>query len=86
MRIGVPNETRGERRVAIIPQVALRLVERRHQVVIESGAGLGAAISDDDYRSAGVEVSADPFRDADVVLMVGPPGRDQVERVPEERF
>ena len=83
MRIGVPNETRGERRVAITPQVALRLIERRHQVVIESGAGLGAAISDDDYRSAGVEVSADPFRDADVVLMVGPPGRDQVERVPE---
>jgi NAD(P) transhydrogenase subunit alpha len=84
MRIGIPKEKRGERRVAITPQIALKLVEQRHRVVVEAGAGEGATFTDDDYRSAGAEVSEHPYRDADVVLMVGPPEPDQVEQLPED--
>lgn len=83
MRIAVPTELPGERRVAITPQVAVRLVEQRHQVTVQTGAGDAAGFNDDDYRNAGAEVLDDPFKDADVVVVVGPPGSDTPPRVPE---
>jgi NAD(P) transhydrogenase subunit alpha len=83
MRIAVPTELPGERRVAITPQVAVRLVEQRHQVTVQTGAGDAAGFNDDDYRNAGAEVLDDPFKDTDVVLVVGPPGPDTPTRVPE---
>jgi NAD(P) transhydrogenase subunit alpha len=83
MRIAVPAEAPGERRVAITPQVALRLIEDRHTVVVETGAGEGAYFWDDEYRDVGVEVVPDPYPGADVVLVVGPPSPDQAERIPE---
>jgi H+-translocating NAD(P) transhydrogenase subunit alpha len=83
MRIAVPNEPGDERRVAITPQVLVRLVENRHQVYVEAGAGIGAGFSDDDYRADGAQVTSDPYSQAEVVLLVGPPTLDQVERVPE---
>jgi alanine dehydrogenase len=49
MRIAVPAELAGERRVAITPQVALRLIEDRHTVIVESGAGGGAGFEDAAY-------------------------------------
>ena len=75
MRIGVPKEPAPrERRVAITPQVALRLVEGRLAVAVEAGAGTAAAFTDDDYRDAGAEIveGAEALR-SDVVVVVGPP-------------
>ena len=83
MRIAVPTELPGERRVAITPQVAVRLVEQRHQVTVQTGAGDAAGFNDDDYRNAGADVVDDPFNDSDVVVVVGPPGSDTPTRVPE---
>ncbi len=83
MRIAVPNEPGDETRVAITPQVLVRLVENRHQVHVEAGAGIGAGFSDDAYRADGAQVTSDPYSQAEVVLLVGPPTLDQVERVPE---
>jgi len=83
MRIAVPTELPGERRVAITPQVAVRLVEQRHQVTVQTGAGDAAGFNDDDYRNAGAEVLDDPFKDSDVVVVVGPPGSDIPTWIPE---
>ena len=85
MHIGVPKErARGERRVAITPQVALRLVEQRFAVVVEAGAGISAAFTDDDYREAGAEIVAgDDAVRADVVVVVGPPPLDLAGVLPE---
>ena len=83
MRLAVPAEPEGERRVAITPQMALRLVEQRHSLRVERGAGAGAGFSDDDYVAAGAEVTSDPFDDAEVVLVIGPPSLVQVGRIPE---
>ena len=83
MRIAVPAEAPGERRVAMTPDVALRLIENRHLVVVEAGAGEGAFFLDDHYRDVGVEVVSDPYPGADVVLVVGPPPADRAERIPE---
>lgn len=83
MRIAVPAEPGGERRVAVTPQVLVRLVEHRHQVVVETGAGEGAGFTDDQYRADGAEVTSDPYTGADIVLLVGPPSIEQLMRVPE---
>ncbi|MGH6968593.1 MAG: NAD(P)(+) transhydrogenase (Re/Si-specific) subunit alpha, partial [Stellaceae bacterium] len=46
--IGIPKERRaGERRVAASPDTAKRLVGQGHAVIIERGAGAGAAYTDD---------------------------------------
>lgn len=83
MRIAVPAEGPGERRVAVTPQVVVRLIEERHTVAVESGAGEAAGFVDDDYRNAGAEVTADPYTGADVVAVVGPPTSQQARRIPE---
>lgn len=82
MRIAVPNELPGERRVAVTPQVTLRLVEGRHHVVIQTGAGNQAGFADDEYRAEGAEVVPDPYPSAQVVLVVGPPTPEQAAGVP----
>ncbi len=49
----------GEARVALMPDSVKKLVAAKASVSVESGAGLGAARTDDDYVEAGAEVSAD---------------------------
>ena len=82
MRIGVPKETAGnERRVALVPDTAGRLVKTGLEVVVEQGAGTAAAFPDDAYRAAGaglVATPADVFGRSDVVLKVQPPSTAEV--------
>lgn len=74
MLIGVPGETdANESRVALIPPVAKKLVDRGHDVVLASGAGADAGWSDSQYASVGCEVletRREIFERADVVLQV----------------
>jgi NAD(P) transhydrogenase subunit alpha len=83
MRIAVPVEAPGERRVSMTPQVALRLIEERHTVVVETGAGREAGFTDDAYRDVGAEVSTDPYPDTELITVVGPPSPEQASRYPE---
>lgn len=58
MRIGVPREVKdGEQRVALTPAAVSSL----RNVVVESGAGLGAGFSDEEYRAAGAALG-DPWQ------------------------
>ncbi|MGH8995299.1 MAG: NAD(P) transhydrogenase subunit alpha, partial [Acidimicrobiales bacterium] len=76
MLLAVPAETRpGERRVALVPDLAGRLVEAGWAVTVQSGAGAAAAFPDDAYAGAGVTVAADgpaALSGAEVVLSVNP--------------
>jgi len=74
MRVCVPKEIReGEKRVALVPDVISKLTKLGYEVVIESGAGLGAQASDDSYVAAGATIGkGDLLADADVVLSVQP--------------
>ncbi len=83
MRIAVPAEGPGERRVAMTPSVVVRLIEDRHSVALETGAGVAAGFPDDEFRDAGAEVTPDPYPDADLVVVVGPPTPEQAARIPE---
>jgi H+-translocating NAD(P) transhydrogenase subunit alpha len=77
MNIVVLRETqKGEARVALMPESVKKLIDLKATVLVESGAGLPAARTDDDYKEAGAEISAD--RDsllsrADVLAAVNRP-------------
>lgn len=78
--IGVPRESaEGERRVALVPKVVERLCASGLEVVVESGAGAGALIDDEQYLTAGATIG-DAWP-ADVVVKVNPPNSDEVTRL-----
>ncbi len=76
MRIGVPSEVKNhEYRVALTPGGAHQLVDHGHQVLVESGAGTGSRIGDEEYRAAGATVvaTAEEAWSADLVVKVKEP-------------
>lgn len=79
-RVGVPRETaNGERRVALVPKVVERLIGKGLDVVVESGAGVGALLPDELYTAAGATIG-DPWQ-ADAVVKVTPPTDDEIGRL-----
>ncbi|HEX5226040.1 MAG TPA: Re/Si-specific NAD(P)(+) transhydrogenase subunit alpha [Solirubrobacteraceae bacterium] len=81
MRIGVPKETAaGEHRVALVPEVVGKLRAKGLDVVVQSGAGEDALLTDEAFIDAGAEVSADPARvwGSDVVVTIAPPDPEQI--------
>ena len=84
MKVGVAKETApGERRVALVPEVLAKLKAAALDVLVERGAGDGAAIPDSAYAAAGAEiVSTDAlYQDADVILRVAKPSGEEVARL-----
>jgi NAD(P) transhydrogenase subunit alpha len=81
MQVGVPKETAaGERRVALVPDVVRRLKAKQIDVLVQSGAGEGALLSDEAFREAGAQISDDPAAvwRCEVVLKVSPPSDQEV--------
>ncbi len=80
MRIGIPAETRaGETRVAATPETIKKYIAAKHQVVVQSGAGIASSITDEAYVAAGaVIVSAEEVFASELVLKVRAP--DEQER------
>lgn len=86
MIIGVPKETApGERRVALVPETVKKLVPKQHAVVVEAGAGLGAAIGDDEYVAAGATIASagEVVAQADVIVRVAAPSLSEVAALRE---
>jgi NAD(P) transhydrogenase subunit alpha len=83
MFVGVPKESaRGERRVALVPDVVRRLKSKGVDVVVESGAGAQALIPDRLFEEAGATIS-DPWS-ADVVVKVAPPTDEEIARLRDD--
>ncbi len=87
MKLGVPKETAvNERRVALTPEAAGRLVKSGFAILVERGAGAAASCRDEAYGTAGATVVApatDVFAQSDVVLKVQPPSTEEVRRCRE---
>ncbi len=85
MRLGIPQESSpGERRVSATPDSVRKIVAMRHEVSVQSGAGLAAGHDDDAYRGAGAAIaSGDEVWGCDVVMKVRPPSLDEVPRLRE---
>jgi alanine dehydrogenase len=62
--------------VGLIPSTVRELVSKGHRVLVESGAGHGAGITDDDYLAAGAELVArsdELFDRAELIVKVKEP-------------
>jgi NAD(P) transhydrogenase subunit alpha len=81
VRVGVPKETaEGERRVALVPEVVKKLQTKEIETVVETGAGVSAAVTDAAFTDAGASVG-DAWG-ADLVAKVAPPSIDEIGRLP----
>jgi NAD(P) transhydrogenase subunit alpha len=81
MRIGVPKETAsGEHRVALVPEVVGKLKSKGLDVLVQSGAGADALLSDDAFTAAGATVTPDTAEvwGSDVVVTIAPPDPEQI--------
>ena len=83
MRIGVPAETRaGETRVAMTPETAKKLKAQGHTLLVQSGAGLAASVTDAAYEAVGVEISdAAGALSCELVLNVSAPSAAELKQM-----
>lgn len=76
----------GEARVALMPESVRKIVALKASVKVESGAGAGAVVADDDYRTAGAEISTDRqelLNSADLLAVVNRPSEQDIHRLHE---
>jgi alanine dehydrogenase len=81
MKVGIPRELKNhEYRVAVTPAGVHELVRSGHEVFVQSGAGAGSLLPDDDFSAAGATI----LPDADEVWQTGELILKVKEPVPEE--
>lgn len=77
MIVGVPKEVKeDEYRVAMLPVGVEELVQRGHQVLVQTGAGVGSGLQDEAYVEAGatlVDSATEVFEKADLIVKVKEP-------------
>ena len=86
MQIGVAKEIKPqEYRVALTPAGARELVQKGHEVLVETGAGLGSAFADAAYERAGAAIGSvdDVWGNADLLLKVKEPIASEYPRLRE---
>ena len=85
MQLVIPRETQpGENRVSATPETEKKLVRLGADVVVESGAGAGAGISDADYEAAGASIGSDRsalLGSADMLLRLRKPEMDEISQL-----
>jgi alanine dehydrogenase len=77
VKVGIPREVKNhEHRVAITPAGVHELVTHGHTVLVQTGAGVGSSIPDEDYRAAGAQIlegAEDVWGQAELLLKVKEP-------------
>jgi len=81
MKVAVLRETApGERRVSLVPEAVTKLRAADLEVLVESGAGGGAWLSDDAFTEAGASIATrgEIQQTADAIVMVGRPDDEAI--------
>lgn len=85
MKVGIPREIKNhEYRVAITPAGVNEFVRHGHDVVVETGAGMGSAIPDEEFAAAGAVIldhAEDIWADAEMILKVKEPIAEEYDRM-----
>jgi alanine dehydrogenase len=83
--VGVPTEVKAdEYRVALTPAGVRELVDAGHQVVVQSGAGAGSAITDEAYMAQGAGIVPDAeslYGEASLIVKVKEPQPEEIARL-----
>ncbi|MGI5521880.1 alanine dehydrogenase [Micromonospora sp. CA-259024] len=87
MKVGIPREVKNhEYRVAITPAGVNEFTRSGHQVFVESGAGVGSSITDEEFAAAGAKILAtadEVWETAELVLKVKEPIAEEYHRMRE---
>ena len=85
MIIGLLKEPEFENRVAMLPESVSTLVKMNVTMLVEKGAGERAFASDEDYQQVGatVDSKANVIKNADLVLKINPPTKEESELLKE---
>lgn len=87
MIIGLPKEIKdNESRVGLTPAGVKTLSDFGHTVLVETSAGIGSGISDDEFRAAGgqiVETADEVWQRGDMVVKVKEPVGPEYQRMRE---
>ena len=90
MLIGVPKEIKNhEYRVAITPSGVVDFIKNGHQVIIENNAGLGSAITNEEYVNAGAEIvssSDEVWNRAEMILKVKEPIASEYSKMRKDQI
>jgi len=84
MKIGILKETqKGEKRVAITPQIAKQLVEKGFEIRVEEDAGANSNYKNSEYSKAGAPIrsKSDIFKKADVLIKINPFDNDEIKKL-----
>src|SRR5665647_3056787 len=87
MHIGIPKEVKNnEYQVAITPSGVNELARNGHEVFIETGAGVGSSITNEDYVAAGAQIlgtAEDTWAAGDLILKVKEPVASEYDKMRE---
>ncbi|MDF1748655.1 MAG: alanine dehydrogenase [Alphaproteobacteria bacterium] len=90
MRIGVPKEIKNnEFRVGLVPFAVRELCHNGHDVVVETHAGEGIGVSDQDYQAAGATVLSNAeeiFKSAEMIVKVKEPQAAECKMLREDQL
>ncbi|MBV6646255.1 MAG: alanine dehydrogenase [Cyclobacteriaceae bacterium] len=84
LKLAVPKEIAlQETRVSLKPESVDVLINRGHEVIVETGAGESANFLDNDYSEVGAKIGYDRKEvfESDIILKVGPPTLDEIEMI-----
>ena len=89
MNVGVPKEARDlDGRVGLGPNSVAEVVERGHAVYVQTGAGLGAGFTDQDYVQKGATIAyttEEVYKRSKLICKVNTPSLEEIdEMVPEQ--
>jgi NAD(P) transhydrogenase subunit alpha len=84
MIVSVPKEiVPGERRVALVPDLAAKLKKAGLEILVQAGAGREAGFLDSSYQEQGARLQQEVLSEADIVLKVQPPTAEEIGRLKE---
>jgi alanine dehydrogenase len=90
MKVGTIREIKKhEYRVGLTPECVRAYVKRGHEVLVESGAGVNAGFSNEEYRQAGATIEADLkriFDECEMIVKVKEPQPDEIANFHEDQI
>ncbi|MEE4313521.1 MAG: alanine dehydrogenase, partial [Desulfofustis sp.] len=90
MKVGILKEIKVmEKRVCMVPTGVATMIANGHQVLVETGAGVGAGFQDDEYQSAGATIAATPaevYGACDMVMHVKEPQPSEYDLIREDQI
>lgn len=89
MKIGLPKEIKDQEfRVSLTPSSVRILSENNHQILVETGAGIGSGFSDQDYEKAGAKIvsQASEVWDSELIVKVKEPLEQEYPYFQKIRF